>query len=76
MTFDLPGLVSWLDTHGVPLCYPPTELGTQSRVTAIRDPDGNQIELTELGPSWLDHLEEHRAAGGDLVEVWRAHLTG
>jgi catechol 2,3-dioxygenase-like lactoylglutathione lyase family enzyme len=76
MTFDLASLVRWLETRGVPLCYPPTELGSQSRITAIRDPDGNLIELTELGSSWLDHLREHRAAGGDLLQVWRAHLTG
>jgi len=41
MIFDMTGLVQWLETRGVPLCYPPTELGTQSRITAIRDPDGN-----------------------------------
>ncbi len=50
--FDMTGLVQWLQTRGIPLCYPPAELGTQSRITAIRDPDGNLIELTELGPAW------------------------
>jgi catechol 2,3-dioxygenase-like lactoylglutathione lyase family enzyme len=76
MTFDLAGLVQWLETRGVPLCYPPTEFGTQSRITAIRDPDGNLVELTELGPAWLDHLKEHRAAGGDLLQVWQTRLNG
>src|SRR5690349_1748740 len=38
---------------------------------AARDPDGNLIELTELGPAWLDHLKEYRAAGGDLLQVWQ-----
>lgn len=76
MTFDLAGLVGWLEARGVPLCYPPAELGTQSRITAIRDPDGNMIELTQLGPTWLDHLKEHRAAGGDLVEAWHSRLDG
>jgi catechol 2,3-dioxygenase-like lactoylglutathione lyase family enzyme len=76
MIFDMAGLVHWLETRGVPLCYPPTEFGAQSRITAIRDPDGNLIELTELGPAWLDHLREHRAAGGDLVQAWQARLGG
>lgn len=75
MIFDLAGLVQWLQTRGVPLCYPPTEFGTESRITAIRDPDGNLIELTQLGPAWLDHLTEHRAAGGDLLHVWQSHLN-
>jgi catechol 2,3-dioxygenase-like lactoylglutathione lyase family enzyme len=74
MTFDLARLVEWLATLGVPLCYPPTDLGTQSRMTAIRDPDGNLVELTELGPTWLEHLKEHRATRGDLHQVWQAHL--
>jgi catechol 2,3-dioxygenase-like lactoylglutathione lyase family enzyme len=76
MIFDMAGLVQWLETRGIPLCYPPAEFGTQSRITAIRDPDGNLIELTELGPAWLDHLKEHRAAGGDLLQVWQARLNG
>jgi catechol 2,3-dioxygenase-like lactoylglutathione lyase family enzyme len=75
MIFDMTRLVQWLETRGVPLCYPPTEFGTQSRITAIRDPDGNLIELTELGPTWLDHLKEHRAAGGDLVQEWQTRLS-
>lgn len=52
MIFDLPRMVSWLETCGVPLCYPPMDLGTQSQITAVRDPDGNLVELTHLGPNW------------------------
>ena len=75
MIFDLAGFVRWLEARGVPLCYPPAEFGTESRITAIRDPDGNLIELTELGPSWLGHLKDHRATGGDLLQTWQAHLN-
>ncbi|WP_433292120.1 VOC family protein [Actinoplanes sp. CA-030573] len=74
MVFDLDAQIEWLTTHGVELCYPPTPFGAQSRITAVRDPDGNLIELTELGPSWLNHLKENRAAGGDLIASWTAHL--
>lgn len=75
MVFDLPRMVAWLDRCGVALCYPPTDLGTESRITAVRDPDGNLVELTQLGPGWLDHLKERRAEGHDLVSRWSAHLT-
>ena len=74
MVFDLPRMISWLDRCGVPLCYPPASLGTQSQITAVRDPDGNLVELTQLGPGWLDHLKAHRAEGHDLVSHWTAHL--
>ena len=74
LVFNLAGMISWLDTCGVPLCYPPTNFGTQSQITAVRDPDGNLVELTQLGPRWLDHLKDHRAKGHDLVSRWSAHL--
>ena len=40
----------------------------------MRDPDGNLVELTQLGPGWLDHLKAHRAEGHDLVSRWSAYL--
>lgn len=30
------------------------------------------VELTELGPVWLDHLRANRAGGKDLVAHWSA----
>lgn len=74
MVFDLDRLVEWLDECGVELRYPPGSLGEQSRITAIHDPDGNLVELTELGPSWLDHLRTRRGEGHDLVQTWSARL--
>ena len=74
LVFDLPRVVTWLDKCGVTLCYPPASLGTQSQITAVRDPDGNLVELTQLGPGWLDHLNARRAEGHDLVARWSAHL--
>jgi catechol 2,3-dioxygenase-like lactoylglutathione lyase family enzyme len=75
LVFDLTPLVAWLADCGVELCYPPTEFGTESRITAVRDPDGNLVELTELGPAWLDHLRANRAGGGDLVAHWSARSS-
>jgi catechol 2,3-dioxygenase-like lactoylglutathione lyase family enzyme len=75
MVFDLPGMVAWLDRCGIPLCYPPADLGEESQITAVRDPDGNLVELTQLGPGWLGHLKAHRAEGNDLVSAWDARLA-
>jgi catechol 2,3-dioxygenase-like lactoylglutathione lyase family enzyme len=57
MVFDLSGMVAWLDHCGIPLCYPPADLGEESQITAVRDPDGNLVELTQLGPGWLGHVK-------------------
>jgi predicted enzyme related to lactoylglutathione lyase len=70
MVFDLDALVAWLAERGVELCYPPVSFGEESRITAVRDPDGNEVELTELGPGWLEHLRANRANGGDLIARW------
>jgi catechol 2,3-dioxygenase-like lactoylglutathione lyase family enzyme len=75
MVFEMDRLVAWLRGRGVEPLYPPVEFGESSRITAVRDPDGNTVELTELGPGWLDHLKTHRAAGGDLVAQWGARLS-
>ncbi|WP_433376994.1 VOC family protein [Actinoplanes sp. CA-142083] len=76
MVFDLDGFVVWLAERGVELCYPPVEFGTSSRITAVHDPDGNLVELTQLGASWLDHLRTNRATGGDLVTHWTVRADG
>lgn len=74
MVFDLSRVVAWLEQCGVGLCYPPADLGAESRITAVRDPDGNLVELTQLGPGWLGHLKARRAAGNDLVTRWSSEL--
>ncbi len=75
MVFDLARVIAWLDKCDIALCYAPADLGTESQITAVLDPDGNLVELTQLGPGWLDHLKAHRADGHDLVTRWDAHLT-
>ena len=74
MVFDLTAMVEWLGKRGIPLCYPPMALGSESTITAVRDPDGNLVELTQLGTGWLGHLKSHRDEGGDLVTEWAARL--
>lgn len=75
MVFDLSSMVDWLDRCGIQLCYPPVDLGEESQITAIRDPDGNLVELTQLGRGWLGHLKAHRGDGNDLVSAWDARLA-
>jgi catechol 2,3-dioxygenase-like lactoylglutathione lyase family enzyme len=75
MVFDLARMIEWLEHCGIPLCYPPAELGEESWMTAVRDPDGNLVELTQLGPGWLSHLQAQRADGNDLVSAWGVRLA-
>ena len=75
LVFDLPRMIEWLNRRGVPPCYPPADLGEDSQITAVRDPDGNLVELTQLGRGWLGHLKAHRANGNDLVSAWDARLA-
>ncbi len=66
--FDLESFTRRLETeHGVACLYPIQRLGAGSLVTAIADPDGNVVELTQMGQSWIDHLAERRQARGDVV---------
>lgn len=74
--FDLRALVERLEAeHGVSCLYPITPLGSSSLATAVRDPDGNEVELTEMGPSWVEHLAERRRAGKDVVARARERAT-
>lgn len=70
MVFDLPRMAVWLDECGVAFCYPPANLGAESRITAVRDPDGNPVELTHLAPGWPDHLKvAPRIRGSGLLAL-------
>jgi catechol 2,3-dioxygenase-like lactoylglutathione lyase family enzyme len=54
----------------------PAEDDPDSQITAVRDPDGNLVELTQLGAGWVEHLKVHRAAGNDLIPAWGTRLAG
>ena len=64
--FDIDTVCERLEQAGVELSYSPKDLGW-CKMTAIRDPDGNYIELTELGDDWFRHLEKRKIAGHDLL---------
>jgi predicted enzyme related to lactoylglutathione lyase len=66
--FDLETFARRLDAdHGIGLRYPIQSLGAGSLVTAIADPDGNEVELTQMGRSWIEHLTERRRSGADVL---------
>jgi hypothetical protein len=58
-----------LAQRGVQPLYQPERAGAM-RVTAVRDPDGNYVELTELGAAWFEGLRRHREQGFDVVARW------
>src|SRR5258708_2650757 len=47
-TFDMTATVKRLQSHSIEPIYPPKDIGVAT-MTAIRDPDGNYVEITQLG---------------------------
>ena len=69
--FDMDGFLARIAKHGVNPLYPPKALGGTSRLTAILDPDGNEIEFTQLSKGWFDHIEKRRKEGHDVLSRWK-----
>jgi catechol 2,3-dioxygenase-like lactoylglutathione lyase family enzyme len=70
MVFDLDAYLQTLTQRGVEPLYEPEQAGAL-RMTAVRDPDGNFIELTELGRNWFERLRQRREQGFDVVTRWQ-----
>ena len=68
--FDMNAFVQNLAAKGVTPLYPPKEMGPML-ITAVKDPDGNHIEFTQLGERWIKHIEKRRAEGHCLIQTWR-----
>jgi catechol 2,3-dioxygenase-like lactoylglutathione lyase family enzyme len=69
--FDIKGFARRLEERGTPLLYRPRDTGFFWS-TAIKDPDGNLVEFTELRDEWFETVEARRSQGADLVARWRA----
>jgi predicted enzyme related to lactoylglutathione lyase len=67
---DLSNMTAHIAAEGYTILYPPEDLGF-AVMTALRDPDGNYIELTELSEVWMRHLLARRESGADPVMMWR-----
>ena len=57
---DIDQVAAVLEGQGLELLFAPRDLGW-GKMTAIHDPDGNYVELTELGADWFRHLEKRPA---------------
>lgn len=73
--FDMDGAVQRLRDAGAEPVYPPVDKGWCT-MTAVRDPDGNYVELTQLGDAWFEQLARGRADGADVIEQWRTRRAG
>lgn len=69
MVFDLNAYLQTLTQRGVEPLYEAEQVGGM-RMTAVRDPDGHVIELTELGRNWFERLRKRREQGFDVVACW------
>jgi len=65
-TEDLDALLVRLRTHNIEPLYPPKNLGWTT-MTAVHDPDGNLVELTQMADEWWAGLERRRLDGHDPV---------
>ena len=74
--FDLDAFLGRLTAHGVNPLYPPRALGKTSRITAVLDPDGNEVEFTQLAPEWFEHLARRRRSGVDVLARWKVSEGG
>ncbi len=67
--FDIEAFVARLEARGVALRYPPQDRGF-AIMTAVTDPDGNEVEFTQLSEGWFSHLARRRAEGIDIIHRW------
>jgi predicted enzyme related to lactoylglutathione lyase len=67
---DLDEVLTRLREHDAQPLYPARDLGW-TRMTAVHDPDGNLVELTQMADTWWARLDRRREQGHDPVERWR-----
>jgi RimJ/RimL family protein N-acetyltransferase/predicted enzyme related to lactoylglutathione lyase len=68
--FDVRAFARRLEDRGISLLYPPRDEGFFVG-TALLDPDGNFVELTELVDAWFEGMEERRGRAESALETWR-----
>jgi len=69
--FDIHALAEHLTKAGVSLLYPPKDTGFFLS-TAVQDPDGNFVELTQMSDAWFKYLDHRHSQGVDVVARWQA----
>lgn len=71
--FDMETFENRVRERGYVLLYAPQDAGF-AIMTALHDPDGNYLEVTELSENWMRHLETESACGNDIITQWRQRL--
>jgi predicted enzyme related to lactoylglutathione lyase len=70
--FNLEKFLAKIEKAGVRPLFPAGERGF-AKMTAINDPDGNMIYLTQLSDNWLAGIEERRSLKeSDIIQQWKA----
>ena len=68
--FNLDAFLKKLTSAGVNPLFPPGDRGF-AKMTAINDPDGNMIYLTEMSDKWLQWIGERRSKEEfDIIQQW------
>ena len=73
--FDIASFVEHLKSKEVTVVYPPKKMGPML-ITAVKDPDGNHVEFTQLSESWIKHVEKRRSEGHCIVQAWKSANNG
>jgi predicted enzyme related to lactoylglutathione lyase len=68
--FDIASFVEHLKSKGVEVLYPPKVMGPML-ITAVKDPDGNHVEFTQLSERWIKRLEKRRGEGHCILQAWK-----
>jgi predicted enzyme related to lactoylglutathione lyase len=69
--FNLDAFVTKLEKAGVKTLFPAGERGF-AKMTAINDPDGNMIYLTQMTDKWLKWIGERRSSKQfDIIQQWK-----
>jgi catechol 2,3-dioxygenase-like lactoylglutathione lyase family enzyme len=66
---DIEAFVARLKAKGVEPLYPPKNFGI-GLITAVRDPDGNLVEFTQLSEKWIGHVKGLRQKGLEQISNW------
>lgn len=69
--FDMENFMKKLESLSIKPLFPARDQGFM-KITAVRDPDGNVVELTEMSEGWYKHLEDRRAKGLDSIQQWKS----
>lgn len=69
--FDIEDFVRHVRAKGIEPLYAPKQQGPML-ITALKDPDGNHVEFTQLGERWIKLLEKRREDGHCLLKTWYA----